>query len=86
MDDIIRRLKATDPTNIEATVAVGTEGLKLLIEEMPSIPTYGYAGFLTWDEYYWTNWPGSENAYVAPYGHWGTFKYMLPHLEPTGNQ
>jgi peptide/nickel transport system substrate-binding protein len=53
---------------------------------MPSIPTYGYAGFLTWDEYYWTNWPGSENAYVAPYGHWGTFKYMLPHLEPTGNQ
>lgn len=86
MDDVIRRLKATDPTDTEATVAIGMEGLKLLIEEMPSIPTYGYAGFLTWDEYYWTNWPGSENPYIAPYSHWGTFKYMLPFLEPTGNK
>ena len=86
MDDVIRRLRATDPTDIEATVAVGVEGLKLLIENMPTIPTYGYAGFMTWDEYYWTNWPGSENAYIGPYGHWGTFKYMLPFLEPTGNK
>ncbi|HLV09765.1 MAG TPA: ABC transporter substrate-binding protein, partial [Halanaerobiales bacterium] len=85
MDDIIRRLRATDPTDIEATAAIGIEGLKLLIEEMPSIPTYGYAGFMTWDEYYWTNWPGSENPYIGPYCHWGTFKYMLPSLEPTGN-
>lgn len=86
MDDVIRRLRATDPTDIEATVAIGIEGLKLLIEEMPTIPTYGYAGFMTWDEYYWTNWPGSENPYIGPYAHWGTFKYMLPFLEPTGNK
>lgn len=86
MDDVIKRLRATDPTDIEATVAVGIEGLKLLIEEMPTIPTYGYAGFMTWDEYYWTNWPGSENPYIGPYAHWGTFKYMLPFLEPTGNK
>ncbi|HHT90960.1 MAG: ABC transporter substrate-binding protein [Bacillota bacterium] len=85
-DAIIRRMRATDPTDIEATVAVSTEALKILIEEMPSIPTYGYAGFLTWDEYYWTNWPGSENPYAGPYGHWGTLKYMLPFLQPTGNQ
>jgi len=85
MDDVIRRLKATDPTDIEATVAIGMEGLKILVEEMPGIPTYGYAGFLTWDEYYWTNWPGSENPYIGPYQHWGTFKYMLPSLEPAGN-
>ena len=85
-DEIIRRMRATDPTDVEATVAVSTEALKILVEEMPSIPTYGYAGFLTWDTYYWTNWPGSENPYMGPYGHWGTLKYMLPFLEPTGNK
>ena len=63
----------------------GIEGLKLLVADMPGIPTYGYAGFLTWDEFYWTNWPGSENPYTQPYTHWGPFKYMTPFLEPTGN-
>jgi len=85
-DEIIRRMRATDPTDIEATVAVSTEALKILVEEMPSIPTYGYSGFMTWDEYYWTNWPGAENPYMGPYGHWGTLKYMLPFLKPTGNK
>jgi peptide/nickel transport system substrate-binding protein len=84
MDDIIRRMRATDPTDIEATVAVCTEALQLLLEELPSFPTYGYSGFMTWDEFYWTNWPGSENPYMGPYGHWGTLKYMLPFLQPTG--
>jgi peptide/nickel transport system substrate-binding protein len=86
MDDIIRRMRATDPTDIEATVAVCTEALQLLLEELPSFPTYGYSGFMTWDEFYWTNWPGSENPYMGPYGHWGTLKYMLPFLQPTGNK
>lgn len=85
-DEIIRRMRATDPTDVEATVAVCTEALKILVEEMPSIPTYGYSGFMTWDEYYWANWPGAENPYIAPYGHWGTLKYMLPFLKPTGNK
>ena len=84
-DDIIRRMRATDPTDIEATVAVSTEGSKDSCGEMPSIPTYGYSGFMTWDEYYWTNWPGAENP-TGPYGHWGTLKYMLPSLKPTGNK
>ena len=66
MDDIIRRMRATDPTDIEATVAVCTEALQLLLEELPSFPTYGYSGFMTWDEFYWTNWPGSENPYMGP--------------------
>ena len=82
MDDIIRRMRATDPTDIEATVAVCTEALQLLLEELPSFPTYGYSGFMTWDEFYWTNWPGSENPYMGPYGHWGTLKYMLRFLQP----
>jgi peptide/nickel transport system substrate-binding protein len=82
MDAVIEQLRQTDPTDYEATVAVGIEGLKIAVTEMPGIPTYGYVGFITWDETYWTNWPGSENAYTQPYTHWGPFKYMTPSLEP----
>ena len=43
----------------QAVVDVGIEGLKIAVTEMPGIPTYGYVGFVTWDEQYWTNWPGA---------------------------
>ena len=85
MDAVIEQLRETDPANAEAVKAIGMEGLKILVQEMPGIPTFGYVGFVSWDEAYWTNWPGSENPYNAPYVHWGSFKYMTPFLEPTGN-
>jgi peptide/nickel transport system substrate-binding protein len=85
MDDIIKRLRETDPFNAEQVVAIGLEGLQEAIRNMPGIPTYGYIGFVGWDETYWTNWPGSENAYNQPYTHWPNFKYTTPFLEPTGS-
>lgn len=84
MDAVIEKLRNTDPTDYQATVDIGIEGLKIAVAEMPGIPTYGYVGFVTWDEYYWTNWPGAENPYTQPYTHWGPFKYMTPFLQPTG--
>jgi len=84
MDAVIEKLENTDPADYQATVDVGIEGLKLLVEAMPGTPTFGYIGFIAWDEYYWTNWPGAENPYTQPYTHWGPFKYMTPFLEPTG--
>jgi peptide/nickel transport system substrate-binding protein len=85
MDDVIQRLRETDPTNTEEVVAIGIEGLQILVEEMPGVPTFGYIGFVSWDQTYWANWPGAENPYTQPYTHWGPFKYMTPFLEPTGN-
>ena len=84
MDAVIEKLRNTDPADYQATVDVGIEGLKIAVTEMPGIPTYGYIGFVTWDEQYWTNWPGAENPYTQPYTHWGPFKYMTPFLESTG--
>lgn len=84
MDAIIKKLRETDPFDTEAVIAVGTEGLKEAVKNMPGIPTYGYIGFVGWDEYYWTNWPGSENAYNEPYTHWPNFKYTTPFLKATG--
>ena len=71
-------------TTNKIVIAAGTEGLKEAVKNMPGIPTYGYIGFVGWDEYYWTNWPGSENAYNEPYTHWPNFKYTTPFLKPTG--
>jgi peptide/nickel transport system substrate-binding protein len=85
MDDIIKRLRETDPFDTEKVIAIGIEGLKEAVKNMPAIPTYGYIGFVGWDEHFWTNWPGSENAYSQPYTHWPNFKYMTPSLEQTGN-
>ncbi len=85
MDAVIKELRETDPTDREAVIAVGIEGLKIAVTEMPGIPTFGYVGFIAWDQTYWTNWPGAENPYIEPYTHWGPFKYMTPSLEPTGN-
>lgn len=84
MDDVIKRLRETDPSNSEQVVAIGIEGLKLAVQAMPGIPTFGYIGFVSWDQTYWTNWPGAENPYTQPYTHWGPFKYMTPFLTPTG--
>lgn len=83
MDAVIEQLRMTDPSDTEATVALGIEGLKIVLSDLPSIPTFGYIGFVSWDETYWTNYPGAENPYAGPYTHWGSFKYMTPFLEPT---
>ena len=86
MDAVLKKLRDTDPSDTKATAALGIEGLKILVREMPGIPTYGYTGFTTWDQYYWTNWPFAENAYTQPYSHWGPFKYLTPFLKATGNK
>jgi peptide/nickel transport system substrate-binding protein len=85
MDAVIAKLRETDPSNKDGVVAAGIEGLKLAVQAMPGIPTFGYIGFVSWDQTYWGNWPGAENPYTQPYTHWGPFKYMTPFLDPAGN-
>ena len=85
MDAIIKELRETDPFDTEKVVEIGIRGLQEAVRNMPGIPTYGYIGFVGWDETYWTNWPGSENAYTQPYTHWPNFKYTTPFLKQTGN-
>ncbi len=87
MDEVIERMEKTDPfSEVEATRLLGIEALKIVLEEMPTMPTYGYCGAVAWDEYYWTNWPGAEDPYSQPYHHWPNLKYMLPFLQPTGRR
>lgn len=82
LDELLKKMETTNPfTEVEATRLLGLEALKVVVEEMPTIPTYGYCGAVAWDEYYWTNYPGAESPYSQPYQHWPNFKYMLPFLK-----
>lgn len=84
MDQVIADLKVTDWTDTDRLVELGIEGMKILVEEMPSTPLFTLLDLVSWDTYYWTNWPGEENAYQVPFHHWPNFKYLLPFLEATG--
>ena len=57
---------------------------RIAVRNMPGIPTYGYIGFVGWDEYYWTNWPGAKTPIPSLIPTGAHFKYMTPFLEPTG--
>jgi len=83
MDKVVDKLESLDWDDPEV-IKTGIEGLKIAVEEMPSIPISSYPGMVSFDEYYWTNFPGAENPYCQPYHHWPNLKYMLPFLKKTG--
>lgn len=82
MDEILEKMEKTSPFDPE-TIELGKEGLKLLIEEMPSIPAFQLTWFVIYDEYYWTNWSTVENIYVHPVHTWPNFGFELPYLKRT---
>ena len=86
MEKLIADLRTTDWNDQNKIINIGVEALKVLVEEMPTIPTFNYPGVIAWDTYYWTNYPGAENMYAQPYHHWPNLKYMLPSLKPTGKK
>ena len=86
MDRIIEELEKTGWSDTSKLIELGIEGLKITVEEMPSIPTVAYPSFIGWDEYYWTHYPGAEDRYMQPHYHWPNFGFMLPFLEPTGRK
>ena len=49
MDEIIAALQCTDWNDTERIIELGMEGLKIAVEEMPTIPTYTYVGAVAWD-------------------------------------
>ena len=85
MDKIIDEMEKLD-WNDSRNLELGMEGLKILVEEMPTIPTFSGPKPTAFDEYYWSNYPLAENPYGGPIITWPNLKYMLPYLEPTGRK
>ncbi|PMQ00769.1 MAG: peptide ABC transporter substrate-binding protein [Dictyoglomus sp. NZ13-RE01] len=85
LDKIIEAMEKVAWDSVE-NKNLGFEGLKILVREMPTIPTFTYPGVISLDEYYWTNYPTAENSYQIVYHHWPNFKYVLPYLKSTGRK
>lgn len=83
LDRLIDELGATSPDDPRA-LELGQEFMKLWVENMWSIPLVSFKKFITFDEYYWTNFPTSENPYGQPLYWFIGSKFVLPHLQPTG--
>jgi peptide/nickel transport system substrate-binding protein len=84
LDAVIAKNEVIDWNDTDAIVENGIEGLKIMIEGMPTLPLITVSKSIVWDEYYWTNWPGAENSYSNPMHHFGNYKYLLTQIEPTG--
>jgi peptide/nickel transport system substrate-binding protein len=73
-------LKPDDPRLME----LSRDLFKVFVEEMPYICTVINKKFNAYDQYVWTNFPSAKNPYMSTAWWWGTFKFLLPFLEPTG--
>ncbi|MEW6045324.1 MAG: ABC transporter substrate-binding protein [Bacillota bacterium] len=85
LDEVIDRLGAAapgDPTIVE----LDREFLKLWTENMWTISTISFKKFITFDEYYWTNFPTAENPYGQPNYWFMGSRFVLPYLKPTGRK
>lgn len=76
----IRTIDFDDPRGVE----LGIEYLKLVAQEMPTIPLMSYNVFTVMDTTYWKGFPNAETApYTDPVPNWANTKYMMVKLKST---
>lgn len=85
LDKILNKMENMDYSD-PGIIDLGIEAAKITIKEMPGISLASYPGYMGWDTYYWTNYPGGDNPYAVPHYHWPNFKFVLPFLKPTGRK
>lgn len=85
VDELIDKMEAMPPTDPK-NVAIVRDWLKLCTEEMFAIPTLSFKKFVTFDTYYWTNFPTAENPYGQPCYWFMGGKFVLPYITPTGRK
>ncbi|WP_311031056.1 ABC transporter substrate-binding protein [Mesorhizobium koreense] len=74
----IRTIDFDDPRGVE----LGLEYLKLVAQEMPTIPLMSYNVFTVMDTTYWKGFPNAETApYTDPVPNWANTKYMMVKLK-----
>lgn len=83
-DAIIDRLEAipadTDPDG--AYMQDVKAAMEIFLRDMPQVHLIEEFHVVTFNNTYWTNWPSSDNAYVAPYTPWEAFNMVIHNLQP----
>jgi len=83
IDDIVDQLGVLHPSDPKVP-GLEEEFFKDWTENMYGIHTLSFKKFITHDEYYWTNFPTSENPYGQPNYWFMGGRFVYPYLEKTG--
>jgi peptide/nickel transport system substrate-binding protein len=84
VDEILKEIQGSNPTDMAKLQPIGLEMLKLYIQNQPAISATTSLDPYAVSQYYWTGWPSAENHFTVPYHHYPNFKYLLTFIQPTG--
>ncbi|MDR1445549.1 MAG: ABC transporter substrate-binding protein [Treponema sp.] len=83
-DRIIDQMTQINMDDIDKSVELGQQWLKVALDDMFEIPICSYNVFTVMDEWYWTGYPDINNPYTDPVPNWANSRYMYLKLKPTG--
>jgi peptide/nickel transport system substrate-binding protein len=63
-------------------VELANQALDIYLRDMPEIMLLEELHVVVFNETYWTNWPGFENPYVAPYPPWEAWNLIVHNIQP----
>ncbi|HEY3080256.1 MAG TPA: ABC transporter substrate-binding protein [Chloroflexota bacterium] len=83
-DKIINELEAIPPAgpDNEKYSDLITRALEIYQTDMPEIPMVEELWVITFNDTYWTGWPGAQDPYVAPYPPWEAWRLIIHRLKP----
>jgi peptide/nickel transport system substrate-binding protein len=67
-----------DPRYVE----LANQALDIYLRDMPELMLVEELHVVVFNETYWTNWPGGENPYVAPYPCWEAWNLVVHEIQP----
>ena len=79
--EIIKELAQISPED-PRSYELGTEFLKIAIEDMVFIGFHSGVKFVPTNSSLWTNYPSAANPYNGPWWWWSCFKYIVTEIEP----
>lgn len=74
------------PTTTEEFYEIGRSILKEFVVDMAYLAIMDIPTTIPTNEYYWTNFPKTDNYYAVPYTWWSSFKETVVNVEPTGRR
>ncbi|MDI3473421.1 MAG: peptide/nickel transport system substrate-binding protein [Thermotogaceae bacterium] len=80
--DEMGAISPDDPKSYELT----KDWIKLWTENMWTIVLTSFKKMITYNEYYWTNYPTAENPYGQPLYWFMGSRFVIPHFEKTGRK
>jgi peptide/nickel transport system substrate-binding protein len=63
-------------------VELTEKAIDIYLRDMPEIMLLEELHVVTFNETYWTNWPGAENPYAAPYPCWEAWNLVVHEIKP----